>query len=171
MTRSTIKLSTIGAAFAIGAAVFAGQASSAVRDSRSPDTRDAAYAVHQQVVLDGRSPDARDSAYAEQLAVDGRSPDTRDGAGVVAHRYGQTRTPAEMIALHFKHEDALYRARASASGPPRSATATEVGASDGFDWGDAGIGAISGLGVSVLLLGGALVLLRRRGEPVSTATS
>ena len=39
-----------------------------------------------------------------------------------------------------------------------------VSASGGFDWGDAGIGAAGGLGLSILGVSGGLALTRRRGR-------
>jgi hypothetical protein len=52
--------------------------------------------------------------------------------------------------------------------PQASAPATIVrvsAPSGGFDWGDAGIGAIGGLAVSIIGVGGALALSQRRGHP------
>lgn len=39
-----------------------------------------------------------------------------------------------------------------------------VSAPGGFDWGDAGIGAAGGLGLSMLAMGGGLVVTQRRGR-------
>jgi hypothetical protein len=39
-----------------------------------------------------------------------------------------------------------------------------VQTSNGFDWSDAGIGAAGGLGLSMVALGGGLVLTQRRGR-------
>ena len=67
-------------------------AGAGVRDGRSPDTKDAAYAAH----LDGRSPDTVDAgltAHATTPNTDLRSPDTRD-AVIVAHS-----TPAPTIVV------------------------------------------------------------------------
>jgi hypothetical protein len=63
------------------ASIAATSATAAIRDGRSPDTKDAAYLAH----LDGRSPDTLDAAAAAhakpgQPTLDGRSPDTRDAA-------------------------------------------------------------------------------------------
>ena len=38
----------------------------------------------------------------------------------------------------------------------------------GFDWGDAGIGAGAGLAISLIAVGGALSIYRRRERPVNT---
>jgi hypothetical protein len=53
--------------------------------------------------------------------------------------------------------------------PPAPSTTPAVqlirfSAQGGFDWGDAGIGAAGGLGLSVLALGGGLVIAQRRGH-------
>lgn len=42
-----------------------------------------------------------------------------------------------------------------------------VSAPGGFDWGDAGIGAAGGLGLSMLAMGGGLVVTQRRGRRLS----
>jgi hypothetical protein len=41
----------------------------------------------------------------------------------------------------------------------------------GFDWGDAGIGAAAGLGLSMLAVGGSIVLVRRHGHHSRTPPS
>jgi hypothetical protein len=57
--------------------------------------------------------------------------------------------------------------------PPPTTTTTSsrpavqvvrVPAPGGFDWGDAGIGAVGGFGLSMLGLGGGLVIAQRRGR-------
>src|SRR2546429_7589076 len=83
-------------------------------DFRSPDTRDAASAVHGVAAsVDLRSPDTRDATVGDgqpaPLAVDLRSPDTRDVA--------EGRPP-------------------SGDTPPVQITVVRPG---GFDWTDAGI--------------------------------
>ncbi len=55
--------------------------------------------------------------------------------------------------------------------PPSPPTAT---ASNGFDWGDAGIGAAGGLAISIVGIGGALTLSQRRtrrARPPAVAAS
>ena len=55
--------------------------------------------------------------------------------------------------------------------PPSPPTAT---ASNGFDWGDAGIGAAGGLAISIVGIGGALALSQRRARrtrPTAVAAS
>jgi hypothetical protein len=54
---------------------------------------------------------------------------------------------------------------ASTLGRDSGLAAAPVGtAGSGFDWGDAGIGAVAGTGSVLVLLGGMLVVLRRRGH-------
>jgi hypothetical protein len=57
--------------------------------------------------------------------------------------------------------------------PPPTTTTTSsqpavqvvrIPAPGGFDWGDAGIGAVGGFGLSMLGLGGGLVIAQRRGR-------
>jgi hypothetical protein len=114
-------------------------------DFRSPDTRDAAAAVHSVAVpVDLRSPDTRDAAWtigASQpvvLPVDLRSPDTRDVA--------------------------LGRGPSS-SFEPVQITVVRPG---GFNWSDAGIGAGAGAGVVLLLIGTSLLV--RTGRTVARPT-
>ena len=52
--------------------------------------------------------------------------------------------------------------------PPTTAPVSIVrvnSPSAGFDWGDAGIGAIGGVAVSMIGVGGVLAFSRRRGHP------
>jgi hypothetical protein len=73
---------------------------------------------------------------------------------------GQTPTPVEAMAVHFQHEDALYRASAPTSG--RSALAAQVATSNGFDWSDAGIGALVGFALAAGCVGALLIGRRFR---------
>jgi hypothetical protein len=84
---------------------------------------------------DLRSPDARDAASAAEAPQDLRSPDSRDAAAGL----GTFSSPQiEVVRL---------------SGP-------EVDSGGCFDWGDAGIGAGTILGL--ILLGGTLLAVHRR---------
>jgi hypothetical protein len=47
---------------------------------------------------------------------------------------------------------------------PASTTVVAVSSPSGFDWGDAGIGAAAGLGLSLLAVGGSVILVRRNGR-------
>lgn len=53
--------------------------------------------------------------------------------------------------------------------PSRSAVVQVTAADSGFDWGDAGIGAAGGLVLSIVAIGGGLVLVQRRAQQPSTA--
>jgi hypothetical protein len=125
---------------AVAVALFAAPPALAA-DFRSPDTRDAASAVHSATPVDLRSPDTRDAAWTigagqpASLAVDLRSPDTRD---VAAGRFP------------------------SANSEPVQITVVRPG---GFNWSDAGIGAGAGAGLVLLLVGGSLLVRLGRTEP------
>jgi hypothetical protein len=69
-------------------------------------------------------------------------------------------TSAQLRAAHWKHEDALYRAGGSTSGSQRSATTDIVAAGDGFGWGEALSGA--GGAVALIILGSAVTIVIRR---------
>jgi hypothetical protein len=53
------------------------------------------------------------------------------------------------------------RSEASPQPAPQIVRVTD---STGFDWGDAGIGAAAGVGLSMFAIGGALVITQRRGH-------
>jgi hypothetical protein len=127
-------------------AALAGNA--AAQDMRSPDARDSARTTTPTVDL--RSPDAKDSvrnaSVASDLAhasapQDLRSPDARDGAS------GATYTPGVTPATRIVSAPA-----------------------NGFQWGDAGIGAVVMLGL-IALCGGMLLVVsgRRRGRRLPRA--
>jgi hypothetical protein len=67
---------------------------------------------------------------------------------------------AQFRALHWKHEDALYRARGPASGSERSAT-TDITVGDGFGWG-AALGGAGGAVALIILASAATIVIRRR---------
>ena len=92
--------------------------------------------------VDGRSPDTLDAAQATQLqAIDGRSPDTLDAASAPQLQVADGRSPDTLDA-------------ASAPQP------IEIVQPGGFDWADAGIGAIVAT-LMTLLVGGTMLLLAR----------
>ncbi|MBV8998176.1 MAG: hypothetical protein JO304_03890 [Solirubrobacterales bacterium] len=62
-------------------------------------------------------------------------------------------------------------ANASAVHPVAATTPTVKAPGGGFDWGDAGIGAAGGLALSMLGLGGALVVSQRRTRQRTSATA
>ena len=93
--------------------------------------------------VDGRSPDTLDAARATQLqAIDGRSPDTLDAASAPQLQVADGRSPDTLDAA------------ASAPQP------IEIVQPGGFDWADAGIGAIVAT-LMTLLVGGTMLLLAR----------
>ena len=115
----------------------------AVTDQDVPVAPTAAPQVAASAPQDLRSPDARDAGQAREASApqDLRSPDTRDanrGAAVAA---------AESV-----------RAAPSRSGPS---------VSDGFEWGDAGIGAAVTLAL-VSVAGGTMLLVGRRRHRART---
>ena len=86
---------------------------------------------------DLRSPDAADIAAVTQQPQDSRSPDTRD----IADGRGTFTAPAVTVVR-------LSEPSASAGG--------------GFDWGDAGIGAGGILALTLIIVGGSLMVTHRR---------
>jgi hypothetical protein len=123
---------------ALAVALFAAPPALAA-DFRSPDTRDAASAVHSATPVDLRSPDTRDAAWTigagqPGLPVDLRPPDTRDVAD----------------------------GRPPSNSEPVQITLVRPG---GFDWSDAGIGAGAGAGLVLLVVGTSLLVRLGRTEP------
>ena len=92
---------------------------------------------------DMRSPDARDAAQTAQQSQDLRSPDARDAA----EGRGTHNSPNVVIVK-------VPQASPAESPAPSSAS--------GIDWADAGIGAGSLLGLSLIGLGGALAIAHRK---------
>jgi hypothetical protein len=143
---------------------IATSAHQAYQDLRSPDARDAGQVAETpQVAQDLRSPDARDAAKAAetpQVAQDLRSPDARDAAKAAE-------TP--QVAQDLRSPDARDAGRIS---PPVQQPVVEIREvpSNGFDWGDAGIGAAGILAMFSIAAGLTLLLSgRRRGRGVQTA--
>jgi hypothetical protein len=144
---------------------IAQSAGQAYDDLRSPDARDAALeAAKTEVAQDLRSPDAREAAVqaAEtQVAQDLRSPDARDAAVQGAE------TP--QVAQDLRSPDARDAGRIS---PPVQMPVVEIREvpENGFDWGDAGIGAAGILAMLSIAAGFTLLLgSRRRRRGVQTA--
>jgi len=107
-----------------------------------------AFAAHAAFAFDGRSPDTRDAATGTAVAVmDARSPDTRAIAA-----------PSD-ASIASDTRDAASRAVPTT---PVAAPAPAPG--NGFDWGDFGIGLLTGLGgvVAIALL--AALALGSRGK-------
>jgi hypothetical protein len=110
----------------------------AAQDLPSPDTRDAAAMVESRQDL--RSPDTRDAAALVESRQDLRSPDTRDAA----ERNGFA--PGRSVVV--------------------SVSRSVPAAADGFEWGDAGIGAVVTLGLMGAAGGALLAVGRRRAATV-----
>jgi hypothetical protein len=106
---------------------------------------------------DLRSPDARDAWLRPERVQDLRSPDARDAA-VQAERPQDLRSP-----------DA--RDWAAGRGPDTAPVVefVEVPQPNGFDWADAGLGAIAGIGLILIGAGTAMTATRLRRRSVGTA--
>ncbi|MFL5894670.1 MAG: hypothetical protein ACJ76Z_06090 [Thermoleophilaceae bacterium] len=118
------------------------------QDLRSPDARDSARQVTGATgasILNGRdlvSPDARDSArHLTGAVTDLRSPDARESTPGVS-----TYTPGQI------------------STTPIAARRVVLPAANGFDWGDAGIGAAGMLALIALVAGTLMVATHRRRD-------
>jgi hypothetical protein len=113
---------------------------------------------------DLRSPDARDAALEAtraEVAQDLRSPDARDAAVQAAE------TP--QVAQDLRSPDARDAGRISPTVQTPVVEVREVPA-NGFDWGDAGIGAAGILAMLSIAAGFTLLLgSRRRRRAVQTA--
>jgi hypothetical protein len=99
------------------------------------------------------SPDTQDAAKAGQsaTATDMQSPDTKDAA-----KAGGPGSLADMIP-----PDTQDAAKGRGLGAP-TIEVVSVAAPSRFDWIDAGIGAASGLGASLVVAGGLIVMQRHR---------
>jgi hypothetical protein len=94
---------------------------------------------------------------AELMAIHWKHEDALYGS---RQKAGQTQTTAAQLRAHWKHEDALYRAGGSTSGSQRSAATDIVAAGDGFGWEEALSGA--GGAVALIILGSAATIVIRR---------
>jgi len=102
---------------------------------------------------DFRSPDARDAAQSTTSVIDLRSPDARDAArGPAGSDVAKT-----LETTDLRSPDARDPMKPGAASTPHIVRA----ASNGFEWGDAGIGAAAMLGL-IALCGGVLVLVSSR---------
>lgn len=99
-------------------------------------------------IRDGRSPDTKDAAALAHF--DGRSPDTVD-AGLRAHETQPT--------VDLRSPDTRDAALAAHSAPT-----IVIATSSGFDWTDAGVGAVGGFAIAILLAGGIVLLRSDRGK-------
>jgi hypothetical protein len=119
-------------------------------DLRSPDARDSAR--HVEALLSGRSANGRSFSAGRSEANDLRSPDARDAA-----RRAVVLTPppsSYAVPAVAPHEPVVHTT------------------SQGFKWGDAGIGAAGMLAIVAIAAGaGLIVAQRRRHRRVPVATS
>lgn len=152
--------STLGA-LALIAGVFVTSAGAGIGDGRSPDTIDAARLAQTVAVVDYRSPDARRAVVVVGAGIsDGRSADTVDAA-----RRAHTVAATHASVADYRSPDARSAVLLAAS---TSATTSGSLANDsGFDWADAGIGATSGIALTLILVAGAFVLMRRYSGKVA----
>jgi len=158
-------LGTIVLTLAVAAVLVPTALAGAPRDGRSPDTKDAAIAARSVDSLvgapvDGRSPDTIDAALLaqERLAVplDGRSPDTIDAA-----------LAAQQSTLVDGRSPDTIDAALQAHSP-----VVTVVKSNGFDWGDFGIGFAVAVGSLLLLAGlGAGLIAARQSQKTGPATT
>lgn len=115
-----------------------------VRDLRSPDTKDVPQPISTQ---DLRSPDAKENPQPV-VVRDLRSPDAKENW-----------SPASAAGLRAEAQERYY----TSHGQPAPVTPAAPVASDGFEWGTAGIGLATGAGLALLSLGG-LTITRRRAQ-------
>jgi hypothetical protein len=69
--------------------------------------------------------------------------------------------PAAAASARFEPDPP---AASTTPSPQPAVQIVRVAAPGGFDWGDAGIGAAGGFGLSMLAIGGGLVVTQRRGR-------
>jgi hypothetical protein len=135
-----------------------------LQDLRSPDARDAA-----------QTPGMSETTFAR--AQDLRSPDARDAAAgrgtfnapdVISPQVFTDRQRA--VVESFKRSPSYQEALREAATVVKMPQPAPVRSDDGIDWGDAGIGAASLLGVIALGLAGTMTILQRRRRGRRTAT-
>jgi hypothetical protein len=106
-------------------------------------------------VADYRSPDARSAVVVVGADIsDGRSPDTVDAA-TRAH----TAAPTHASVADYRSPDARSAVLVVAS--TSAETSGTLADGSGFDWADAGIGATSGIALTLILVAAAFLLMRR----------
>ena len=156
---------TRSAALGLTLAAFAAPSTAGAQDLRSPDARATGPAT--PAGHDLRAPDARvsEAPRVEYVGTDLRAPDARiPDAPRPAFIGSDLRAPDTLDAADGRGtfnapEVMVVKVREPAPAP--------VQATDGLDWGDAGIGAAGLLGLAALALGGAFAVVHRR----STATT
>ena len=163
------------AALVAACAVPATAAAHYGQNPQSPDTRDAATAAEQQGYQDLRSPDARDATSVSESPQysDLRSPDARDAATPAEPRqYSDLRSPDARDAgrppVEVTQDLRSPDARDAGKPPvqvPQPVVQIRQAPGNGFDWGDAGIGAAGMFALFSIAAGVALTVgsRRRRG--------
>jgi hypothetical protein len=163
------------AALVAACAVPATAAAHYGQNLQSPDTRDAATASEQQGYQDLRSPDARDATSVSESPQysDLRSPDARDAATPAEPRqYSDLRSPDARDAgkppVEVTQDLRSPDARDAGKPPvqvPQPVVEIRQAPGNGFDWGDAGIGAAGMFALFSIAAGVALTVgsRRRRG--------
>ena len=107
---------------------------------------------------DFRSPDAKDAAQSTTSGIDLRSPDARDAArGPAGSDVAKTSAITDLRSPDARDAAATSTLKAGVASTPHIVRAT----SNGFEWGDAGIGAAAMLGL-IALCGGVLLLVSSR---------
>lgn len=126
-------------------------------DLRSPDTRDAALVTEpSSAAADLRTPDTRDAASSKQRIApfaDLRSPDTRAA--------GSIEQPSPVL-VDLRSPDSRDAARGYRR--PLAIEVVRVVGPSGFNWRDAGIGALGTFAVALMAAGTMLAVLRRRSR-------
>jgi hypothetical protein len=147
--------------FALIAGVLVTSAGAGIGDRRSPDTVDAAKLAHAVAVADYRSPDARSAVVVVRPGIGvTRSADTVDAA-TQAHSVART----DASVADYRSPDARSALLLPAS---TSAVTSAILADDsGFSWAAAGIGATSGIALTLILGAGAFLLIRRNTRRVA----
>jgi len=124
----------------------------------APDQRAAKTSAHANQIVSGVAPDQRapQTSAGSQYVLSGVSPDTRALASTTQH-VASNSIAAEQRAMHAA--ELAQRPGVPASQAPdfggRLQAPAEPG--NGFDWGDAGIGALVIAALALLALGGTMV--------------
>jgi hypothetical protein len=132
-------------------------------DGRSPDTKDAGLAAHQGSRATYGVAVGYASPPPDGTTFDGRSPDTRDAAYAAHHNsptaaIASTNTTRPNAATLDGRSPDTKDAALAANNPAATVVVASTG---GFDWTDAGIGAVAGFGLATITAA-AVALARSR---------
>jgi hypothetical protein len=125
-----------------------------------PDPPPATSQPQAQPAVDLRSPDARDAANSAVRAIQGQGARSRDATNPAVRAINAQ-------GVRVAHELAARDSLTASPPPPLVIT---VPRPNGFEWGDAGIGAAAGLALTMIALGGALAVSRYRGHRTRDTT-